>query len=177
MRRRTWLTWLLKRGGAAVVFLSVLAYCASYVWYVHWATSARECTIVSGWVIYSDVAWRRDPGFQCGWNFDRLSRHFQAWSTYAPSPASGPVRTLGTYLGFGFEAPLWPALLVLFAAIGVPTAILSWRDRRLPPGHCRKCGYNLTGNVSGRCPECGTPATDPPQGPPDAARTGVPHDP
>jgi hypothetical protein len=24
-----------------------------------------------------------------------------------------------------------------------------------PSGHCRKCGYNLTGNVSGVCPECG----------------------
>lgn len=23
--------------------------------------------------------------------------------------------------------------------------------------HCRKCGYDLTGNVSGRCPECGAP--------------------
>lgn len=22
---------------------------------------------------------------------------------------------------------------------------------------CHVCGYNLTGNVSGRCPECGTP--------------------
>ncbi len=29
--------------------------------------------------------------------------------------------------------------------------------RRFPPGHCQKCGYNLTGNVSGRCPECGSP--------------------
>jgi hypothetical protein len=24
------------------------------------------------------------------------------------------------------------------------------------PGMCQKCGYNLTGNISGRCPECGT---------------------
>jgi hypothetical protein len=31
-----------------------------------------------------------------------------------------------------------------------------WK-RPYPPGHCRRCGYDLTGNVSGRCPECGTP--------------------
>jgi hypothetical protein len=24
------------------------------------------------------------------------------------------------------------------------------------PNHCRGCGYDLTGNVSGTCPECGT---------------------
>lgn len=24
-------------------------------------------------------------------------------------------------------------------------------------GHCRTCGYDLTGNVSGQCPECGSP--------------------
>jgi hypothetical protein len=23
------------------------------------------------------------------------------------------------------------------------------------PGHCSRCGYDLTGNVSGQCPECG----------------------
>lgn len=28
--------------------------------------------------------------------------------------------------------------------------------RRSEP-HCKKCDYNLTGNVSGVCPECGTP--------------------
>ncbi len=27
---------------------------------------------------------------------------------------------------------------------------------RLQPGKCRKCAYDLTGNTSGRCPECGT---------------------
>jgi hypothetical protein len=26
---------------------------------------------------------------------------------------------------------------------------------------CRKCGYNLTGNISGCCPECGTSVQDP----------------
>ncbi len=28
------------------------------------------------------------------------------------------------------------------------------------PFHCRECGYNLTGNRSGRCPECGEPILD-----------------
>jgi hypothetical protein len=53
-------------------------------------------------------------------------------------------------------APYW-LLLVLDAA---PTLLLWHLDRRrIPPGHCQRCDYNLTGNVSGRCPECGTPTT------------------
>lgn len=31
------------------------------------------------------------------------------------------------------------------------------RQRRAARGECVVCGYNLTGNVSGRCPECGHP--------------------
>ncbi len=34
----------------------------------------------------------------------------------------------------------------------------SWQvGKHYPLGHCQKCGYNLTGNVSGKCPECGEP--------------------
>jgi hypothetical protein len=48
--------------------------------------------------------------------------------------------------------PLWLPLVI----IAIPTAILWHRDRRrYPPGHCRQCGYNLTGNESGKCPEMG----------------------
>jgi hypothetical protein len=62
--------------------------------------------------------------------------------------------------------PLWmPA--VLFALLSA----LAWRlgRRRVAQGHCANCGYNLTGNVSGRCPECGIAAvgeasTDGPDG-------------
>ena len=32
-----------------------------------------------------------------------------------------------------------------------------WRlQRSLPPFHCASCGYDLTANASGICPECGT---------------------
>jgi len=35
------------------------------------------------------------------------------------------------------------------------------RHRRRKRGLCVKCAYNLTGNVSGTCPECGTKVTQP----------------
>ena len=47
----------------------------------------------------------------------------------------------------------WVSLFMLFTV--VPTALLWYVDRRFPPGHCQACGYNLTGNTSGVCPECG----------------------
>ena len=36
-----------------------------------------------------------------------------------------------------------------------PVALAMWLPQRLP-GHCSAYGYDLTGNVSGVCPECGT---------------------
>jgi hypothetical protein len=49
--------------------------------------------------------------------------------------------------------PMWAVFLV----IAIPSAILWYRDRPPPKGHCQNCGYDLTGNVSGVCPECGDP--------------------
>ena len=44
----------------------------------------------------------------------------------------------------------------LFMLAGFGLGALT-RRRKFRPGFCESCGYNLTGNVSGRCPECGTP--------------------
>ena len=43
------------------------------------------------------------------------------------------------------------ALLGAFAG-----AVLALLRRKRKPGQCIKCSYNLTGNESGVCPECGT---------------------
>jgi len=54
---------------------------------------------------------------------------------------------------------IWLSHWLLLATTVMPTALLFWLDRRrrIPPGHCQRCSYNLTGNTSGVCPECGTP--------------------
>ena len=81
----------------------------------------------------------------------------------------------GTTLGFGYERwrrqspglsadtrlltlPYWSLAL---CSAGPPAArAWSWRRRRhrARAGLCPACAYDLTGNVSGTCPECGTPA-------------------
>jgi hypothetical protein len=73
--------------------------------------------------------------------------------------------------GFGVTSPALRVWAVSFphalaaAVFGVPPA--AWmvlaarravaRLRRVSRGLCRGCGYNLTANVSGTCPECGEP--------------------
>jgi hypothetical protein len=51
---------------------------------------------------------------------------------------------------------MWDLLAILPAILILARIILSgWPARR--KGLCECCEYNLTGNVSGICPECGTP--------------------
>lgn len=60
-----------------------------------------------------------------------------------------------------------PAASNVFVSL-LPFALISWgwlswrlavrlAPRRSPPGHCSSCAYNLAGNASGVCPECGGP--------------------
>ena len=54
--------------------------------------------------------------------------------------------------------PLWVPVVVFSAYPAVAFIrgpLRRWRRRR--KGLCVTCGYNLTGNVTGVCPECGEP--------------------
>lgn len=61
--------------------------------------------------------------------------------TFSISIVQVPLATLSTALAACSLWLWWPYL------------------RRKSPQECTTCGYDLTGNVSGRCPECGSPAT------------------
>ena len=62
------------------------------------------------------------------------------------SPASGVMFHLGLPL---FIFLIWSSFLILYPILR--TAV---RRKR---GLCVTCAYDLTGNVSGKCPECGKP--------------------
>ena len=46
---------------------------------------------------------------------------------------------------------------VVLGARRVSSRIRRRFDKRCFAGHCANCGYDLTGNISGVCPECGRP--------------------
>ena len=59
--------------------------------------------------------------------------------------------------------PSWISLFGLLFGVGVGLLLtvalrqhVRVADRFARKGHCRKCGYDLTGNVTGVCSECGT---------------------
>ena len=63
------------------------------------------------------------------------------------------VFSLSAYYGTGPNAgDLLISLPVPIGLVGL--VLLPTRKKRIRPGHCA-CGYNLVGNESGACPECG----------------------
>jgi hypothetical protein len=59
------------------------------------------------------------------------------------------------WLTFGWSPWVGVPLVAILLAVAVPT-LLVWRFvPKFPPGHCRRCGYNLKGLTQPRCPECG----------------------
>ena len=79
---------------------------------------------------------------------ERVFSKMGLWENY-PKSLIRPAHTGGR---------IWNFITQLFLFVAIPT-LLVWRfgPKPVKPGHCR-CGYDLTGNTSGVCPECGTKA-------------------
>jgi hypothetical protein len=151
MRRRSRTRRILKWVGMVGCLVIAVAFFGSGWWAVMLALPLQsnghpEVGFLSGCfcVLYDERNSHGSPSF--------------SWSTYTSPFRNQPryyidfsISGLSSSPLHGVAVPLW----LLWVAFAIPTAFLWYRDRRPPRGHCRSCGYNLTGNESGTCPECG----------------------
>ena len=161
MRRRDRARRFLKWAGLMLCALLLIVWVASYwiVLYPKWLK--EDCTWFIG-LGHGYVECYYPAGvltYQSGMLFGRVMGLRPTWL-----PVVQRIATVGGASCWYVGVPLW----LPFLALAGPTAMLWHRDRRPPPGHCRNCGYNLTGNTSGRCPECGESV------PPRSERAGHP---
>jgi hypothetical protein len=104
----------------------------------------------AGWIVLLQrgcvYVWTQPATADAGWGF--------AWQPSAPRwlPNAFPGMTArGSAVWRGW-LPLWIPLVL----VATPTGFSLWLARRpRGPGRCAGCGYDLTGNQSGHCPECG----------------------
>ncbi len=142
MRQRGILKW----AGLLTCALLALTIVLSRWWSIRWSADNYW-----GFVQWGGVAFNYHNGRdEFRWSVRRNSYTGLVFWWFEHQPGN-------QYVSPCFITPLWLPL----AAIGVPT-ILAWRrDRPFPLGHCQNCGYNLTGNESCVCPECGTKIESP----------------
>jgi hypothetical protein len=81
---------------------------------------------------------------------------FLAAAIYLAIVARQYGTSMADYSGFIMPAATF-FLAGLVFRISTLINLPSWQENAYQhdPTHCGKCGYNLTGNVSGICPECG----------------------
>jgi hypothetical protein len=110
------------------------------------------------------------------WSYgDGMSKDWPGWYGWRGEPGDtvmGTVHPPAGRFGFAFQCYHWKAdsasvhgwILAPHWSLAMPgTILVAWRLRRArssrsPSGQCAACGYDLTGNVSGVCPECGAVA-------------------
>ena len=160
-RARRWF-WAAIAGAMAVAFVMV-AGLFTYCQFSVTALSQLCVDVCCGGATHILVNWRSPrpneahSGYS-NWTGISFHQHLSGWD-----PAQ--VRGFGIYpqcrLMNGHQInlimPWWIplALSVTFAVLARRSAN-HWARRR--SGRCARCGYDLTGNTTGRCPECGQPA-------------------
>lgn len=141
------------RGGQFLVLLLALLIVASAHCSFAWRSNRHKAAVTAGVFWFQRLG--SDEHDTLGWRFAIIpieggfahSWTFRWWLDHG----GGPVAPF-------FIVPLWIPLAVV---AGLTCGAWSLSGRA-PPLACRKCRYDLTGNMSGRCPECGLPTVRPP---------------
>ena len=147
MRRRSRFRRIAKWTGVVVCAPIGIAWIASQFVRVEWSSRSYWGIYLEGGEVQAGnttaLSFTYDVDF--GWYVSTHEhRLFTRWPSFG---LPWMEQTAAWYV----TLPLW----IPFLIIAIPTTVLFNQDhRRLLLGHC-KCGYDLTGNLSGRCPECG----------------------
>ena len=137
---------------------------------VLWACTQRHYPIVSyatqNWCVALlvdtgslQLSWARyaGPTRWTGWGYCYFAGDGQI--DYPPSHFGHRHVSISRVTADEWSCPYW-FVLVLASAVPAGSAIGHLiRRRRRHQGRCQQCRYDLTGNASGVCPECGTPIT------------------
>ena len=141
MRRRRWRTLVLWSGCTLCVLIAV-AFVVSARWAFILQVDPAAVYVYGGSVVIV-----LDDPFISTISIDQHVHGLSRWATFT----SGHNGTTGV------EFPLF----VPFLGVALPT-FLVWRCvPKFPRGCCQQCGYDLRGNVSGVCSECGASHTMP----------------
>ena len=144
--RRSRATRRFKRFAAVVSIVAVTGWLVSVVAYVR-----IPCGVGSAWCVGGGNFIR-----QKGVSFEGSPLTFTARWAWSGCAAGRFGSSSAWWMnGRVANAEYW-AVWPLVIAVVIPTAILWVLDtKRHPLGACQSCGYDLTGNTSGVCPECG----------------------
>jgi hypothetical protein len=145
--RRAWAIAMLRTVIGAVV--------VSGTWYAMYETEiGDEQALLSGWIIVTFE--RAAVWWLLGAKMARLQgRRLLGWTLSGvaiDATTDAAIYFTGEY-GLAFPVLSYGAMIVFVGShyiVGRRSGLLNqYRS------HCLKCGYDLAGNVSGRCPECG----------------------
>jgi len=143
-RIRRWFKWL----GLTVCVLLLMMWVFSIWGNIRWLGSGSKADLCIGFRRQHIFVLWNGPGLLSGLNKTGWK---VGWRNAFDAIPLMP-HLMHSYKLWFFVLPFWIPLLL----VAIPTTFLFWLDRhRIPQDHCQKCGYNLTGNTSGICPECG----------------------
>ena len=141
----------LKTTGLLLSILMLVLWVFSVLFASYYISSQSSMFLGFGRIGFADSQ-LGNPGWACIPYYSRWRTGQMPWTEFADD-----------FLGFGLPDRNWKLsgclgipIWLLVGTVGFPTAFLWWRDRRPKAGFCKVCKYDLTGNVSGTCPECGT---------------------
>jgi hypothetical protein len=114
---------------------------------------------------YVRLDWIRGPawrlyigeGYVCwmGWDGDVAPGFYVRDRNFELAMAEGDWHGVDAFDVEYTNVPIWWVSLAAIPVIAVTAVALRLLPYCVAPRRCRHCAYDLTGNVSGICPECG----------------------